>query len=76
MNAVDAFRRYVNAIIESASEATTTYGVSRLLPEADEPITTGNSGKTHGAKTVNTPAKNEIIRNVILISHALGVPQA
>ncbi len=66
MNAVDAFRINVNAMTESAKEPTTTYGVHRLLPEAEEPITTGNTGKMHGARTVRMPAKNETTRNAIL----------
>jgi len=67
MNAVDALRRYVNAIIESASDPTTTYGVEALRPAADEPTTTGRSGRMQGASTVSTPAINEMIRNVIEI---------
>jgi hypothetical protein len=34
--------------------------------EAAEPITTGNTGKMHGARTVRMPAKNETTRNAIL----------
>ena len=52
---------------EAESEATTTYGVALLLPEAETPITTGSSGKIHGASTVSTPAAKDIRRNVILL---------
>ena len=53
-------------MIESAKDDTTIYGVALLLPEADDPMTTGNSGRMHGAKTVSTPAINAIARKVIL----------
>lgn len=52
-------------MIESESEPTTTYGVHLLLPEADEPTTTGKSGKMHGASTVNIPAINETMKRVM-----------
>jgi hypothetical protein len=32
---------------------------------------TGNNGSTHGASTVNIPAKNEINRNVIVIVYII-----
>jgi hypothetical protein len=65
MKAVDAFSRYVKRIMETANEPTTIYGVHELLPVALEPMTTGKSGKTHGARTVSTPAINETIKNVM-----------
>lgn len=66
INAVEALRRYVKKIMDKAKEPTTTYGVTLLLPEADEPTTTGKSGKMHGASTVSTPAINETARKVML----------
>jgi hypothetical protein len=66
MKAVEAFRRYVKRIIDIANEPTTIYGVALLLPDAVDPITTGNSGSMHGAKTVSTPATNETISNATL----------
>ena len=65
MNAVDTFSRNVKRIIDTPSEATTIYGVALLRPEADDPITTGSNGRMQGAKTVSTPAKNAIAKNVI-----------
>lgn len=66
INAVEALRMYVNRIMEIPSDATTMYGVALLLPDADDPITTGKSGRMHGANTVSTPAINEIARNVMM----------
>ena len=66
MKAVEAFRRNVKTIIDTARDATTIYGVALLLPDADDPITTGSKGRIHGAKTVRTPAINAIARKVIL----------
>jgi hypothetical protein len=65
-NALDAFKRYVKRIIDSASEPTTIYGVERRPPCAEVPTTTGKRGSMHGARTVSTPAMNEIISSVIL----------
>ena len=70
ISAVEALRRNVKTIIESPSEATTMYGVARLRPEADEPTTTGSSGKMHGARTVSIPARNEIPRRAMLLDVA------
>ncbi len=67
MKAVEAFRRNVKIIIDTAKDATTIYGVALLRPEAEEPITTGSNGKMHGAKTVRTPAINAIAKKVMLI---------
>lgn len=66
IKAVDAFNKNVKRIIDAPSEATTIYGVALLRPDADDPITTGNSGRIHGAKTVSTPAINAIAKKVIL----------
>jgi hypothetical protein len=65
IKAVDAFSRNVKRIIDAPSEATTIYGVALLRPDADDPITTGNSGSMHGASTVRTPAIKAIARKVI-----------
>lgn len=61
---VENFRIKVKAIIDSASDPTTMYGVYTLRPCEAVPITTGNNGKMHGANTVRMPAKNETISNV------------
>jgi hypothetical protein len=66
MKAVEALSKNVKRIIEMPSEATTIYGVALLRPEADDPITTGKSGRMHGANTVSTPAINAIARKVII----------
>ena len=62
----ETLRRYVKRMIDAASEPTTMYGVARLRPVADEPITTGRSGKMHGARTVRIPAINETARRAIV----------
>lgn len=67
MKRVEALSKYVKRIIETPSDATTIYGVALLLPEADEPITTGNNGRIQGANTVSTPAINEMTRKVMTI---------
>ena len=66
MSAVENLRRYVKRIIESARDPTTIYGVHLLLPVVEVPMTTGRSGKIHGARTVRTPAMNEMARSVML----------
>ena len=66
MNADEAFKAKVKIIIESASDPTTINGVNRLLLVAEEPSTTGNNGKIHGARTVKTPDINDTIKSAIL----------
>ena len=68
MSDVENFNKNVKRIIETESATTTTYGVSRLRPVAELPTTIGNSGKMQGAKTVRTPAINEISKNAITLS--------
>jgi hypothetical protein len=63
---VEAFNKYVKTITDKESDPTTTYGVNLLRPEADDPITTGSSGKIQGAKTVRTPAIKERAKKAIL----------
>jgi hypothetical protein len=65
IKAVDTLSRNVNAITESPKDPTTTYGVHRLFPAALVPMTTGSTGKMHGASTVRSPATNEIRSSVI-----------
>ena len=55
-------------MIEIASEPTTTYGVDLFRRATEDPITTGNNGKIHGASTVSTPARNEIMSSVIAVT--------
>lgn len=43
------------------------YGVVFERPVADEPMTTGKSGKMHGARTVRSPAMNETARSAIAL---------
>ena len=59
INTVEALRINVNRMIDPAKDATTIYGVKRLRPVADAPITTGNNGKMHGANTVSMPDRND-----------------
>lgn len=65
INTVETLRRYVKSIIEIANDVTTIYGVALLLPDAEDPITTGSNGKMHGANTVRIPAINDRVRNVM-----------
>jgi len=65
IKAVDALRRYVKSRIESAREPMTMNGVALLRAPTLLPITTGKSGKIHGASTVSTPAMNETMSSVI-----------
>lgn len=65
MKAVLTLSRKVKMIIDTPKLTITMYGVALLRPLAPAPITTGNNGKIHGAKTVSMPAKNEITRNVM-----------
>ena len=65
IKAVEAFNKNVKRIIDAPSEATTIYGVALLRPDADDPITTGNRGRMHGASTVSTPAIKAIAKKVI-----------
>jgi|SRR3989338_521582 len=51
--------------MEHAKDPITMHGVHRLLPEADDPITTGSIGKTQGVSTVKTPAMNATIKNAM-----------
>ena len=67
MKAVEILSRKVKTIIDTAKDATTIYGVALLRPYADDPITTGRSGRIHGASTVRTPAINAIAKKVMLI---------
>jgi hypothetical protein len=39
-----------------------------LVPCSDEPMTIGNKGNMHGAKTVNIPARIDIRKNNILLN--------
>ena len=70
MNAVDTLSKNVNNMIDKPRDATTMYGVALLLPEAEEPMTTGKSGNMHGASTVSTPAIKAMARNVIYLMFA------
>lgn len=72
MRDVENFRRKVKRIIETEREATTTYGVNLLLPEAALPTTIGRRGRMQGAKTVNAPAINEMSSNAILFLFYFG----
>ena len=59
INSEDALRISVNIMMLPANERVTMSGLSRLLLVAELPIMTGSTGKTHGAKIVSIPAKNE-----------------
>lgn len=58
---VVAFNNNENTIIEKESAKIIIYGLD-LSSCNEEPSIIGKSGKTHGASTVNIPAKNEIIK--------------
>lgn len=60
MRRVEAFRRMVNSTIESASEPVTIYGYHFHFSPMDPARITGSTGRTHGARIVRTPAKNDM----------------
>lgn len=70
MNNVVAFRRRVNKITDAESEPITTRARLEmpLWPSSDAPITTGKSGNMHGATTVNTPARIEMMKKTMLLN--------
>jgi len=64
---VDALSSRENKIIENHNEAIIMYGLylsSESVAHAHR--ITGNNGRTHGARIVNTQAKNDTINNVII----------
>ena len=66
MKMVLALRRRVNKTTETASDAVMMYGLRCVSPCAVLPMTTGSIGNIHGARTVMTPARNEIMNSNIL----------
>jgi len=63
-----AFKSKEKIIIEILSEEIITKGILLLFPSsALLHSTIGKSGKTHGASTVRTQAKNAVIRSIINI---------
>lgn len=70
MSHVVVFNNRVKKITDTESELMTTKArlPTRRSPASDAPTTTGKSGKMHGAKTVNMPAKIEMPKKVILIN--------
>ena len=68
INKVLAFSKRVKRIIDNPNEATTTKSLLLLRVESvsDLPTITGKSGSMHGARTVKTPAINEIISRIML----------
>lgn len=68
IKAVLAFRINENTIIETLREAIITRGIFLLFPSsALAPRTIGKSGKTHGARTVRTPNKNDMASKVMFV---------
>ena len=60
MSAVETFKSNVNKTIQTAVDNTIIRGLYRFCDHNDPPRMTGKTGKTHGARTLSIPAKNEI----------------
>lgn len=60
MRRVDAFRRTVNATIESARDPVTIYGYHFHFSPTDPASMTGSTGRTQGARIVRTQAMKEM----------------
>ncbi len=67
MKIVVAFKSSVKSITDSESDPMTTIALLDIPfePSSLAPITTGKSGSMHGANTVNTPAKIEMMKKII-----------
>jgi len=70
IKSVDAFRSNVNTITDTKRDPITVIARIEipLLPSSDAPMTTGRSGNMHGASTVNTPARTDITKKIILLN--------
>lgn len=68
MSSVDAFKRSVNAMTETESEATTTSARRERMraPVSDAPTIMGSNGKMHGASTVAIPASTDTPKKIML----------
>ena len=53
----------VKRMTAAVSEPITVYALTFEPPATDPPIIIGRSGSMHGACTVRTPAKKEIVKN-------------
>ncbi len=69
MNNVVAFNSRVNIITDTQSDPITTSARFDILrsPSSEAPITIGSKGNMHGATTVNTPARIDIRKKIILL---------
>ena len=66
IKAVLTFNSNVKRMMERPSDAVIIIAFRfEGSPVIDEPTITGRSGKTHGARTVSTPAINESISKII-----------
>jgi hypothetical protein len=70
IRSVDALMRRVNAITDADSDPITTSARldTYLVSPSEAPITIGNRGNMHGARTVSTPAKTEMTKKSILLN--------
>ncbi len=70
IRSVVALRSKVNTMTDKESEAITVRARLEIprTPSSDAPITTGRSGSMQGASTVNTPAKNDMAKKIILLN--------
>ena len=67
MNNVEALSRRENIIIDIQRDNIIIYGLNlSLVSDAEAHKIIGKSGNTHGARIVNTQARNDIINNVII----------
>lgn len=63
MNAVDTLSITVNNTMKNEVDRTITSGLYRFCAPRDDQRITGNTGSTHGARTLSIQAKNESISN-------------
>jgi|GEM_PF-1168922 len=66
ISAVDALSTMVNNVINTAVDNIMINGLYRCFDHNDPHKITGNTGSTHGASTLSTPAINERIANDIV----------
>lgn len=69
IRSVEAFKSKVNMMTENESEPITTSARLdiRFPSVSEDPTTTGNKGRIHGASTVSIPANIAIKKKIIVI---------
>lgn len=69
MDEVVTFKRIVNRMTDTDNDPITVTARFDILfsPASEAPTTIGSRGNMHGATTVNTPAKIDIRKKIILL---------